>query len=165
MRRLSAAPTSRVVSVAFGIVMVLTAGLEGGPVVLAVLAAALAAVVAGLFDRRAAVLAVLLAIVALAIGGPTPVFAAVSGLSAAAYLLTGFAEDSGANTLTVPTVVGLIGFTLAGLAATAITTKVTWVPLLAPVVMTAVLIVVAIPLLRGGRTGPAGEHDSTGGYE
>lgn len=154
----------RSVSAAFGIVMVLAAGLDGAAVILGVLAGALAAVVAGLFDRRAAVVAVLLTVVALAIGAPTPLFAAVAGMAAAAYLLTGYAHVTGADTLTVPTVAGLIGFTLAGLAAATITTKITWVPLLAPVVMTAVLIVVAIPLLSGNRTGPAGAADPTDGY-
>lgn len=154
-------------SAAFGAVMVLTAGLDGPPVVLAVLAAALAAVVAGLFDRRAAVAAVLLTVVALALGAPTPLFTAVSGLAAATSLLTGYADVTGANTLTVPTVAALLGFTLAGLAATVVTTNLTWVPLLAPAVMTAVLVVVAIPLLGGNRTaaGPAGGDDQAGRYE
>ena len=135
--------------------------------VLATLAAAAASVAAGLFDRRVAVAGVLLTVVALALGAPTPLFAAVSGLAAATYLLTGYADVTGANTLTVPTVAGLIGFTLAGLAATAITTKVSWVPLLAPAVMTAVLVVLAIPLLGSNRTavGPAGDDDPAGGYE
>jgi len=155
---------TRLLSPAFGIVMVLTAGLDASRWVLAVLAAALAAVAAGLVDRRAAVAAVLLTIAGLAVGAPAPVFAAVSGLAAASYLLTGYAADSGAHTLTVPTVVGLLGFTAAGLAATSITTSITWVPLLAPVVMSAVLIVVAIPLL-GGRSGPGGEPDRADGYE
>lgn len=155
----------KALSAAFGVVMVLTAGLDGGPVVLAILAAALAAVAAGLFDRRAGVLAVLLTVAGLALGAPSPLFAAVSGLAATAYLLTGYADRTGANTLTVPTVVGLLGFTLAGLAATAITAKVTWVPLLAPIVMTAVLILVAIPLVGSARTGPARDDDSTDRYE
>ena len=158
---------SRGLSGAFGAVMVLTAGIGGGPVVLATLAAAVVAVAAGLFDRRAALVAVLLTVVALAVGTPTPLFAAVSGLAAATYLLTGYADRTGAVTLTVPTVAGLVGFTLAGLAATAVTTAVTWMPLLAPAVMTAVLIVVAVPLLAGERVmpGPAGDDDPASEYE
>lgn len=152
---------NRALTAAFGAVMVLTAGLDGGPLVLAILAAALAAVAASLFEPRVAVVAVLLTVVALAVGAPTPWFAAVSGLAAASYLLTGYADRTGANTSTVPTVVGLIGFTLAGLAATAITAKVTWVPLLAPVIMTAVLVVAVMPLLGSPRTGPAGDTDAT----
>ena len=149
------------VSTAFGVVMVLAAGLEGGSAVLAVLAAGLAAVAAGLLDRRVAVGAVLLTIVGLAIGEPTPLYAAVSGLAAATYLVTRYGDATGAATLTVPTVAGLLGFTMVGLAATAITTKITWVPLLAPVVMTGVLVVVAIPLLGGNAIRPAGDVDPT----
>lgn len=155
---------TRTLAAAFGIVMVLTAGLDGAPVVLALLAAAAAAVVAGLFDRRVAVVAVLLTVVALGLGAPTPLLAAVSGLAATTYLLSGYADATGANTLTVPTVVGLIGFTLAGVAATAITANVAWVPLLAPVIVAAVLVAVAKPLLGGDRSapGPGGDDDVIG---
>jgi hypothetical protein len=158
---------NRPLSAAFGAVMVLTAAIGAGPVVLAVLAAAVLAVAAGLFDRRAAVVAVLLTVVALGLGAPTPLFAAVSGMAATTYLLTGYADGTGAVTLTVPSVAGLIGFALAGLAATAVSSSVTWMPLLAPAVMTAVLIVVTIPLLAGERvmSGPAGDDDPAGGYE
>ena len=158
---------NRALTAAFGAVMVLTAGIDAGRVSLAILAAAVAAVAAGLFDRRAALVAVLSTVVALAVGTPTPLFAAVSGMAATLYLLTGFAEGTGATTLTGPSVAGLIGFTLAGLAATAITAKFTWVPLLAPVVMTAVLVLVAIPLFTGNRAapGPARDDDPTGRYE
>lgn len=156
---------SRALSAAFGAVMVLTAALDSPPVTLAILAAAAAAVAAGLFHRRAAVVAVLLTIVALAFGTPTSLYAAVSGLAAATYLLTRYGD--GATTLTGPAVAGLIGFTLAGLVATAITATVTWVPLLAPLVMAVVLVVVAIPLLgsNGRVPGPAGDDDPASRYE
>ena len=67
----------------------------------------------------------------------------------------------------MPPGAGLVGFALAGLAATAVTTAVTWMPLLAPAVMTAVLIVVAVPLLAGERVmpGPAGDDDPASEYE
>lgn len=138
---------------AFGLLMVVTAGATGGPVVLAVLGLALVAVAVSLFDPRAAMAAVLLSILALALSDPAPVFAAVSGMSAAAYLLTRYAAVSGAVTLTVPAVAGLIGFTVGGLAATAVAVPVDWIPLLAPAIIAAVLIVVAVPLLADERTG------------
>ncbi|MFN8073476.1 MAG: hypothetical protein U0R66_16955 [Mycobacterium sp.] len=131
----------------FGALMVLTAGATGGPVVLAVLGLALVAVAAGLADRRAATGAVLLTVVALALSDPSPLFAAVSGLSAAAYLVTRH------GTLTIPTVAGLIGFTAAGVVATAVALPVSWIPLLAPAVIAGVLIVAALPLLGDERTG------------
>lgn len=132
----------------FGILMVLTAGTSGGRVVLAILGVALIAIAAGLADRRAATAAVLLSIVALALSDPSPLFAAASGLSAAVYLATRHAAA-----LTVPTVAWLIGFTVAGVAATAVALPVSWIPLLAPAIIAGVLIVAALPLLADDRTG------------
>lgn len=158
-----------VVGPVFGLLMVVTAGATGGPVVLAVLGLAVAAVAVGVLDRRAAVAAVLLSVAALALSEPDPLFAAVSGMSAATYLLAGHAVGSDAVTLTVPTVAGMVGFTLAGLVATAVALPVSWIPLLAPVVVATVLIVVALPLLADDRTGaiagPTVEPASQGGYE
>ena len=119
---------------AFGMLMVVTAAATAGPMVLAVLGLALVAVAVGVFDRRAATAAVLLSIAGLALSDPPAVFAAVSGMSAAAYLLTRHAVGSAAVTLTVPTVAGLVGFTVAGLAATAVAVPVSWIPLLAPAI-------------------------------
>ena len=151
---------------ACGLLMVGTAGATGGPVVLAVLGLAVAAVAVGVLDRRAAMAAVLLSITALALSEPDPVFAAVSGMSAATYLLARHAVGSDAVMLTVPTVAGLIGFTLAGLAATAVALPVNWIPLLAPVIVAAVLIVVALPLLADEHTGairgPTDDHQPPG---
>ena len=136
---------------AFGLLMVVTAGATGGPVVLAVLGLAVIAVGVGLADSRAAAAAVLLSIIALALADPSPLFTAVSGMSAAAYLAT--RHGGGAVTMTVPTVAGLIGFTAAGLAATALALPVDWIPLLAPLIIAAILVVVARPLLGDDRTG------------
>lgn len=156
-------------SAAFGLLMVVTAGGTGGPVVLAALVPALVAVAASLVDRRAAPVAVLLSIIALAISDPAPLFAAVSGLSAATYLVTRHATGSGTATLTLPMVAGMLGFTAVGLAATAIALPVDWIPLLAPALVAAVLIVVAFPLLADEHTGdlpgPASGQPLPGGYE
>ena len=138
---------------AFGVLMVVTAGGTGGPVVLATLGLAAVAVAVSLLDPRAATVAVLLSIIALALSDPAPLFAAASGLSAATYLVTRHTIGSGTAMLTVPTVAGLLGFTAVGLAATAVALPVNWIPLLAPVLMAAVLIVAAIPLLADERTG------------
>ena len=151
---------------AFGMLMVVTAAATAGPMVLAVLGLALVAVAVGVLDRRAATAAVLLSIAGLALSDPPAVFAAVSGMSAAAYLLTRHAVGSAAVTLTVPTVAGLVGFTVAGLAATAVAVPVSWIPLLAPAIMAGVLIVVALPLLADDRTGaipdPTGDRQPPG---
>ena len=154
---------------AFGLLMVVTAGATGGPVVLAVLGLAVIAVGVSLADRRAATVAVLLNIVALALSDPSPLFAAVSGMSAAAYLVVRHSAGGGAVTMTIPMVAGLLGFTAAGLAATAVAVPVSWIPLLAPAIIAAVLIVVAWPLLGDDRTGdipgPASDPALPGRYE
>ena len=137
---------------AFGILMVLTAARPAGLIGIVVLALSAAALLAGLFYRRAATVAVLLSIGAMALADPSPFFAAVSGLSAAAYLVLRYADDSDAVAVTMPTAVGLLGFTAAGLAATAVDIQVKWVPLLAPGVVVAILILVAMPMWSDERT-------------
>ena len=137
---------------AFGILMVLTAARPAGLIGIVVLALSAAALLAGLFYRRAATVAVLLSIGAMALADPSPFFAAVSGLSAAAYLVVRYADDSDAVAVTMPTAVGLLGFTAAGLAATAVDIQVKWVPLLAPGVVVAILILVAMPMWSDERT-------------
>ncbi len=129
-------------SCAFGVLMVLSAAGTGGPTTLAVLGLAAVAVLVGLIERRAAPVAVTLTVVALGMADPTPLFAAVSGLCAAAYLVTRYGAGTGAVTLTVPTVAGMLGFAVAGLAATAVTLPVSGIALLAPPLMAALLIAV-----------------------
>lgn len=143
---------------AFGILMVITAVRPSGPIGLAALGLSAVTLLAGLFIRQAAPAAVVVSVGAMALADPTPVFAAVSGLSAAAYLLLRYAVSDGgpgsdAVTLTVPTAIGLIGFTAAGLAASVIGPQLAWVPLLAPLIAMAILILVALPLWADERTG------------
>ncbi|MBU3750627.1 MAG: hypothetical protein FGM52_09265 [Mycobacterium sp.] len=128
----------------FGVLMVAAGVRPVAPWGLAAAALAGVAVLAGLFFRPASVVAVLVTVAGMALGDQIPVLAAVSGLSAAAYLLTRYGAD--AVTLTVPTALGMLGFTAAGVAATAIGFELTWAPLVAPAIMAAILIVVAAPL-------------------
>lgn len=147
-------------STALGVLMVAAAAGPAGPLGLAAVGLAGAAVLAGLFVRPAAVVAVLLAIAAMALGDPEPLLAAVSGLSATGYLLTRYADD--AVTLTVPTVLGMVGFTVAGALASAVSLQVTWAPLVAPAVLAAILILVAAPLVAELFTGPTADRDPPG---
>ena len=162
---MSRSPAALLVSSAFGALMVAAAAQPGAPWGLVALALTAAAVLAGLFFRPAATVAVLLSIASMALGDPAPLFAAVSGLSAAVYLLTTHGDPSGAGTLTAPTVAGMVGFTLAGAAATAFSLRLTWIPLLAPVIMAVIVIIVAAPLVAGGVSAPAADSDPPGGYE
>jgi hypothetical protein len=153
-------PAALLFSSAFGVLMVAAAARPAGLWGLAASAVAVAAVVAGLFVRPASVVAVLVTIAAVAVADPAPVLAAVAGLSAAAYLITRYADD--AVTLTVPTVLGMVGFSVAGAAAFAVPVRLTWVPLAAPAIMAAILILVAVPLAAEVFAGPAPDHEPPG---
>ena len=125
-------PGARVLSTGFGVVMVAVAAVDAhGPAVVAVVLA-LVAVGAGLLFRVAGTGAVLLTVVALAVSDSPPLVAALSGLSATAYLLLRHAAGTGVVTVTRTTLVAMLGFTIAGLAATAVRLDLPWLPLLAP---------------------------------
>jgi hypothetical protein len=132
-------------SPAFGALMVAAAARPGSVWALAALGLAAAAVLAGVFDRRAAVAAVVLTVVGITLSDVGPLFAAVSGLSAAAYLLARYSAE--AVTLTTPTLLGMCGFAVAGAAVTALPVRLTWVPLVAPAIMAAILIAAVAPLV------------------
>lgn len=157
-------------SSAFGILMVITAARPTGAFGLVALGVSAAALVAGVFFRPAATVAVLASIAAMALSDPAPLFAAVSGIAAAVYLVIRYAVPDGgpgrdADTtavptvmtvplvMTMPTVIGLVGFTFAGLAASLIGVRLAWVPLVAPMIAVAILVVVALPLWADDRTG------------
>lgn len=147
-------------SPAFGALMVAAAASPGDLRALVVLGLAAAAVVAGVFVRPASVAAVLLTIVGIALGDLAPLFAAVSGLAATAYLLARYSGD--AMTLTTPSMVGMVGFTLVGAVATSVPVRLTWVPLLAPAIMAAILIVVVVPLIGQSFSRPGVKQEPPG---
>lgn len=124
---------------AFGVLMVLAAAGSGGVPALIAAGLALGAVVIGVFRRPAAVVAILLTAVALSLSDVPSLFVAVSGLSAAVYLVLRYGAGTGVVTLTVPTVAGMVGFTLAAAAAAVLPWRLAWVPLLAPAVVVAVI--------------------------
>lgn len=142
-------------STGFGALMVALAAVPVGPAGLIPAAFCVAAVLAGVFFRPAATVAVLLATVTAALSEASVLFVAASGLSAAAYLLLRHSAGSTAAHLTVPAALGLIGFTLAGVVAAAVPLQITWAPLLAPVTIAVILVLVALPLLGGERGEPA----------
>ncbi|WP_196772536.1 hypothetical protein [Mycobacterium colombiense] len=118
----------------FGLLMVgLAADGWQGPAV-AAWVAALVAVAVGVVFRRAATVAVLLAAVTSMLTDPPLIFVALSGLCAAAYLVCRHAVGAAAPVVldSWPTVVGAVGFTLAGLAATSFPLQLPWLPLVAP---------------------------------
>ncbi len=138
-------PGARTLSTGFGALMATAAGVQAHGTAVVVSMVALAAVGAGLLVRAAATGAVLLTVVALAVSDPPPVFAALSGLSAAAYLLLRHAAGAGVVTITRPTLIAMLGFTLAGLVATAVNIDLPWLPLLAPPAVVAIYVLALIP--------------------
>jgi hypothetical protein len=93
---------------------------------------------------------VLLTVVAIALFGPPATVAAVSGLSAATYLVLRHAASNGAglDSVSGATMVSAVGFTLVGLVATAFPLRLPWLPLLAPLAVFAVYLLATRPYLR-----------------
>jgi len=147
----SGQPGARAFSTAFGVLMVAAAAADAGTPGLALAGLALLAVLAGLQFSTAATVAVLLCISVIVVGSPPAWFAALSGLSAAAYLVLRHAVGAGVITTTWATVTGAIGFTLVGLAAVAAPVPVPWLPVLAPPAAVAVFALAIRPFLKDNK--------------
>jgi hypothetical protein len=131
----------RLLAAGFGVVMAGAAAVGADTRGLIAVAVALIAVLAGLYLRIAATAAVLAVICAIALTGPQPMLAAVSGVCAAAYLVLVHA------TVTRPTAVGIAGFAAVGILATTLPSGLSWLPLLAPVAVVAAVGVALSPFL------------------
>ena len=148
-------PGAQALSAGFGVLMVAVAGVGAHGTAVIVAASALAAVVAGLAFRAAATGAVLLTVVVLALSDSPALVAALSGLSAAAYLLMQHATGAGVVNLTRPTLLAMLGFTLVGVVAGAVDLGLPWLPLLAPPAVVALYWLALAPHTesnRGNRT-------------
>lgn len=142
----STQPAPLAFSTAFGLLMVAAAAVGADGAAVVVIALAVTALLAGLRYRSAATLSVLLVVAVIVLSDPPALYAALSGLSAAAYLVLRHAASLGVVTTTRPTVVGMVGFTLVGVVATMLPATLPWVPLLAPVAAVAVFVVATLPL-------------------
>ncbi|HEY0226275.1 MAG TPA: hypothetical protein VGC05_07720 [Mycobacterium sp.] len=134
----------------FGLLMAgsATAGAHGPALVAGVLAAT--AVSLGIVLRPAATLAVLLSVATIVLAAPPRPLAALSGLSAAAYLVCRHAVGPrvGAVAGSWPTIVAALGFSFAGLVATSFPVQVPWLPLVAPLGVLAIYLVATRPYLN-----------------
>jgi hypothetical protein len=146
-----AAPLLSVVSAACGLLMVAAIGVGSHGPTLVAATSALVAVLAGTVFRPVATVAVLLTVTAIVLSDPAVPLAAASGLSAAVYLMLrhAAATGTGLDTVSGPTMVGAVGFTFAGLVATAFPLQLPWLPLLAPIAVFAVYLLATRPFLRG----------------
>lgn len=130
-------------SVLCGLAMAAVAGVgaSGAATIAALLAAG--AVLLGLRWPVAATVAVVLVVVAIGLADPPTVSAAVAGLAAVGYLALRHV-----GTVTPPTVIFALGFTVAGLVATVFPWQLPWLPLLAPFAAFGLYTVAAQPFLR-----------------
>jgi hypothetical protein len=95
-------------------------------------------------------LAVLLTVMVVEMSGAPATVAAVSGLSAAVYLVLRHAAGSGSglDVVSGATLVSAVGFTVVGLVSTAFPLRLPWLPLLAPLAVFAVYLLATRPYLR-----------------
>ena len=134
------------VSLAFGVLMIGAVAVSAnsllawGALILAGIALA-----AGLYLPTAATAAVLLTGCATVLTEQQAFFVALSGLSAAAYLVLRH------TTLTLPTALGLVGFGLAGILAVIVPLTMTWLPLVAPIAVVIAFAIALGPLPPPGR--------------
>jgi hypothetical protein len=142
-------PATLAISTVLGATMVgLAAVGSHGPALLLV-AAALIAVGVGAAVEGAATLAVLLAVTTIVASDTSLVFAAWSGLCAAAYLVCRHAvgTPTGAALWSWPTAIGAVGFTSAGLVATSFPLQLPWLPLAAPLGVLAIYVLATRPFV------------------
>jgi len=147
-------PAPRAFSTAFGLLMVTAAAIDTDRAGAVAIGVAVVALLVGLRYRAAATLSVLSVIAAIVLSVPPPLFAALSGLSAAAYLVIRHAADAGVVTTTRPTVIAMVTFTVIGIGATAVPLHLPWLPLVAPPAVVLIFLLAAWPFLRGQRITP-----------
>jgi hypothetical protein len=142
-------PAPRAFSTAFGMLMAAATEIHAHGLAFVAATLAVTAVLAGIQFRPGATLAVLLTVAAIVLSDPAPTFAALSGISAAAYLVLRHAvgAPTGVVTATQPTTIGAVGFTFAGLVATSMPLQLPWLPLLAPLAVFAIYAIANRPFL------------------
>jgi hypothetical protein len=124
---------------------------HGPAFVVAILA--VVAVLAAAISRAAASIAVVLTVLVIVLSHPSPVLAALSGLSATAYLVLRHSVGTrGVVTATAPTMIAAAGFSLGGLVAASFPLQLPWLPLLAPLAVLAIYVLATRPFAsdRGG---------------
>jgi CDP-diglyceride synthetase len=138
----------RILATVFGLLMAVSAGAQAHGMAFVAMVLAAVAVCAGSYYRPAATLAVLFSIAALALSDQSPLFAALSGLSAAGYLVL---RHGGAAvvTATQPTMLAAVGFTFVGVIAALFPLQVAWLPLLAPLTVLGLYVLASRPFSDG----------------
>ena len=144
---------NRALSTAFGLVMIAASVVQADGAALVAAGLAVVVVLVSMVFRPAATVAVLITGAVIVIAGAPPMLAALSGLSAAGYLVLRHTVVA-----TGPTVVGAVGFTAVGLGAASLPMELPWVPMLAPLAVVVAYVLVTRPFWleadtrRGGAT-------------
>ncbi|MBW0018222.1 MAG: hypothetical protein JO236_11850 [Mycobacterium sp.] len=138
-------PGSRAFSTVFGVLMVGTAAVGAHGLAAFVGALAVVAVGVGTVLRRTATVAVLLSVLTVVLSDSSHVFAALSGLCAAAYLVCRYATGHAA--VSIPTIVAALGFTVVGVVATSFPLQLPWFPLVAPLAVLAIYVLATRPFM------------------
>ncbi len=112
---------------------------------MAIAGAAAVAVAVGTALRPIATFAVLLSVLTIVVSDPSQLSAALSGLCAAGYLVCRLGN---AVIASWPTLLGAVGFSFAGLAATSFPLQLPWLPLAAPLAVLAIYVIVTRPYLK-----------------
>lgn len=141
--RIGAQRGASIAAVGFGLSMAAATGPGSHGPALAATVVAVVAVPAGIAFRPAATLAVLFTAAAIALSEPAALPAALSGLSAVAYLVLRYA--SSIAQCTWPTAIAAVGFTLIGLVAGGFPLQLPWLPLLAAPAAFAVYVLAVRP--------------------
>ncbi|MEV3903550.1 hypothetical protein AB0K11_14595 [Mycobacterium sp. NPDC050551] len=132
---------------AFGVLMVAAAAYRADGDALVSAAAALFAVAIAAWWRPAATVAVLLTVGTLLLAAPSPMYTALAGLAAAAYLVLRHGEGRAA----AATVIGAVGFGVAAAVAVLLPVQLPWLPLAAPLVLLAGYLLAVRPYVGGAR--------------
>lgn len=132
---------------AFGVLMVGAAAHRGGAAALLAGGTALIAVLLAGWLRPAATVAVLLTVVTVVFADPAPMYAALAGLAATAYLVL----RHGADGATAPTMFAAVGFAAIATLALVVPLRVPWLPLAAPLVLLAGYLLALKPFLTSSR--------------
>jgi hypothetical protein len=134
---------TRLLSLAFGLLMVAAATVASSGPALVLATVAVLALLAGLVIRLASTLAVVAVVGALALSEPSPVVAAIAGLAATAYLVVRHADGTdAASALTVPTVLAALGLSAVTVLGATVPVALPWVPLVAPLAVVAAYVIV-----------------------
>jgi hypothetical protein len=133
-----------------GVLMVALASVGSHGVADTAWVAALICVGVGTAVRPAATLAVLLSVLSITLSDPPLVLVALCGLCAAAYLVCRHAVGGAVGVVmgSWATVLGAVGFSSAGLIATAFPLQLPWLPLAAPLGALAIYVLATRPFVN-----------------